>query len=387
MRPLADPAPIDVTASVRAAERGADFADRAGRLAPEVVSALVRAGFGRHFVPSAHGGSAGGFAPLVAAVGELGASCASAAWCGMLFAAHGRLAAYLPERARRELWGTSPDTLIAAGVAAPTQEAEPLADGHLLTGRWPNVSAVEHADFVLVSAWVPAPEGRKVRLFLVPAGQCDVEETWDPLGMRGTGSNTVSLDGVFVPDHRSVAQDRLLSSAPAADGARCHSVPFPLVAALMFAAPVLGAARGMLDAWTREVGTAREPDGTARIESPRAAAALSRTSAELRAAELLLTEAALRADTCEVEPRTTAEVIRDAVAATEWCVASSERLMAAGGSRALRFDGPVQRRWRDIRTASEHAMLRFDTAAAGYARAWAPAPHHVPAPRQVPAAR
>ncbi|MFJ8754955.1 acyl-CoA dehydrogenase family protein [Streptomyces sp. NPDC102441] len=351
------------------AQRYAAVADEQRGLARPVVRELTRAGFSRHFVPTEHGGAAGGFVGLVDAVVELGQSCASAAWCGMLFAAHGRLASYLPEPARRELWDGSPDTLIAAGVAQPVHEARPVPGGYLLSGDWPTVSGVSFADWVLTTAWTPGARGREARLFLVPADGCTVVDTWDPPGMRGTGSNTVLLDEAFVPEYRTVLRDRLLTCDGASGGARCHSVPFPFVAALMFAAPVVGAAHGVLAAWTLRAATSSGPDGLPFARHPAAATALGRASAELRAARLLLGAVAGRADTADVDPLAVAENRRDSAAAVEMCVAATDRLAAAGGPDAPCADDPVHRGRRDVRTAAGHAMLRFDPSAAAYAEA------------------
>ena len=57
---------------------------------------------------------------------------------------------------------------------------------------------------VLVSSmrWEGGPDGPQVIHFSVPLGAegVRIEPTWDTLGMRGTGSHTVVLDEVFVPD-------------------------------------------------------------------------------------------------------------------------------------------------------------------------------------------
>jgi alkylation response protein AidB-like acyl-CoA dehydrogenase len=110
-----------VLRAARVAGRAARAADRDRRLAPEVVTALKEAGAARHFVPRRWGGREGGFADLVTATALIARQCPSAAWCGMLWAAHGRYAARLPEEGQRELWGKGPDTLIAAALAPPAR--------------------------------------------------------------------------------------------------------------------------------------------------------------------------------------------------------------------------------------------------------------------------
>ncbi|MCS0606470.1 acyl-CoA dehydrogenase family protein [Streptomyces sp. LP11] len=360
----AAPAVLQARRTARVAAWHADEADARRRLDPDVIAEITRAGFGRHFVPAEHGGAEGSFGELVRATAEVAEGCTSAAWVAALFAAHSRLAAYLPARARRELWDASPDVRIAAGVAQPRLRAVAEPGGWLLSGEWPNVSGIAFADWVLLAALAEGPDGDVSTLFLVPAADCEVLDTWNTLGMRGTGSNTVRLDGARVPAHRTVPRERLL--APREPGAaRCHIVPYPFVAALMFAAPVLGAARGALADWTR---TARERTGPADPDSgPRTV--LTRSAAELRAAKLLMDSAAARADEARIEPLTVAETVRDVVAAVEMCATAVDRLLGTAGSREQSHDDPVQRRRRDIRTASTHAMLRFDSSAQAYARA------------------
>ncbi|MGW2421001.1 acyl-CoA dehydrogenase family protein [Streptomyces sp. NPDC001709] len=352
---------LDVTGLVDCAARYAAEVDGGRRLRPESVAALAEAGFARHFVPRRWGGAAGGFAPLVRAATTVGEACPATAWCATLFAAHGRIAAYLPEQAQREIWGPGPDTLIAASVMPPAGRAGAVPEGWLLRGEWGRASGVDFADWVLVSCPVPDSDGETVRIFAVPAGDCLVKDTWRTVGMRGTGSNTVVLDDVFVPGHRTVALADLLDTRRPAE-ARCHNVPYPLVAALMFAGPLVGAALGA-------VADSISTSGARLASDPGAQQALARAAAETCAAALLLREAADRADRGTADARTIAENRRDAAVAAQLCVGAVDRLFSARGTGGLAEDDPVQRRWRDIHAAASHATLRLATAAEAYAQA------------------
>ncbi|MFD0330869.1 hypothetical protein ACFQZC_28425 [Streptacidiphilus monticola] len=70
-------------------------------------------------MPRRWGGTEGGFAELLARAAELGEASASAAWCAMLWAAHGRFATRLPEQAQQELWAAGPDVRLSAALAPP----------------------------------------------------------------------------------------------------------------------------------------------------------------------------------------------------------------------------------------------------------------------------
>src|SRR5207253_1221597 len=72
--------------AVAAAGSRASTADLDRCLDPEVVDALTRAGFSRHFVPRRWGGDEETFGALLTRAAAVGEACASAAWCAALYA-------------------------------------------------------------------------------------------------------------------------------------------------------------------------------------------------------------------------------------------------------------------------------------------------------------
>ncbi|MEU9072192.1 oxidoreductase [Streptomyces sp. NPDC048109] len=355
--------------NVRALARSAAATvQEARRLTPELAEALTEAGFARHFVPRRFGGSAGRFASVLAATAEVAEECASTAWCGALFAAHGRLAAYLPEEGQAELWAQGPDVRIAAAVNPPSGTTHAVAGGWRLAGRWGLASGVDHAQWILLAAWTPDAAGRpEHRVLAVPRTDFETEDTWRSTGLRGTGSNAVTVREAWVPAHRTMTLGELGRQDPGA--ARCHAVPYPMVSGLQFAAPGLGAARGALTEWRRAMTGRKRANGRAARETAAAQDALSRSSAEVRAAGLLLAEAARRADEAGTGALDVAENVRDTAHAAELCATAAGRLTRASGARALAENDPVQLRWRDTMAVACHAALNVEEAAAAYARA------------------
>ncbi|WKU46062.1 acyl-CoA dehydrogenase family protein [Streptomyces sp. VNUA116] len=355
-----------------AAGLGAQLSEEHCRLPGETADALRDAGFARHFVPRCYGGSEGTFAEFLSATATVAAVCASTAWCAALFAAHGRLASYLPERARQELWGAGPDVRIAASVIPPQGRATAGEGGWRLDGSWSYASGIDHAEWVLLAGFTEGTAGKEHRIFAVPRAEVTVLDTWRPLGLRGTGSNSVRADGVFVPEYRTFTLDRLLRPLPG--GGRCHGVPFPMVAALQFAAPLLGAAEAAQSLWTAATAGRRRVDGRAAALTPAARHLAAESSAKIKAARLLLAEVAHRADTAEATPAVVAECRRDAAMAAALCAEAVDRLFHAAGAGALAEGNPLQQKWRDVTAAAAHATLSFDTAAAAYADAVFPDP-------------
>ncbi|MFF4504895.1 acyl-CoA dehydrogenase family protein [Streptomyces sp. NPDC001401] len=348
------------------AARGAESADRQRRLDADTVAAITGAGFPAYFVPRLWGGQEGDFHQLIHATAKLGEYCTSAAWCAGLWAAHSRFAAFLPEQGQFDLWGSSPDVRIAAGLAPHAARAVRTGGNcWSLSGEWECVSGVGSAHWVLLAARLPQEPGQEgtARVFAVPRAEIEVIDSWHSTGLRGTGSNTVVLGPTSVPEHRSFALGDVLAGRSDAGRPRCHSVPAQLVGGLIFCAPALGAARAALRAWTR---WAAPKAATGASLSSTLHQTLARSSAEIDAARLLVTEAARRADQEPVTPFGIARNHRDASVAVDLLVTAVERLFRTGGAHARDGAGTVQRCWRDLHTVAAHAVLQFENAATLY---------------------
>lgn len=365
--PTAVHATTDHTARSReASAQGALHAtesEHARTLHPAVTRALTDAGFARYFVPARFGGTTGSFSDLLDAVALVGEGCTSAAWCAALQAAHGRLAAHLPSEGQADLWEGGPDVPIAAAVVPPAGELLAIDGGYRLTGRWDLASGIESAHWILLAAPDPAAPETRQRILALPRTDVSVHDTWFNSGLRGTGSHSLSVEGAFVPAHRTVSREVLVAGLRDAAEARCHRIPFPLVASLIFAAPALGAARGALRAWIQLARTR-----AAGLMDPAAQQTLAHSSAEIDAAHLLLQRAARRADEAPLDDLPSALNQRDAAVAVNMLVAAVERLFRHGGARAQGEAEPLQRFWRDIHALAGHGALQLPVAAAAYAQ-------------------
>ncbi|MDN3029363.1 acyl-CoA dehydrogenase family protein [Streptomyces sp. S.PB5] len=366
-----------VLRAARAAGDAARAADRDRRLAPGVVTALKEAGFARYFVPRRWGGREGGFADLITATALIAGHCPSAAWCGMLWAAHGRYAARLPEEGQRELWAKGPDTLIVAALAPPAGAARPVPGGWLLEGRWDCVSGVDHSHWVLLAAPVvdapvaagaapAAPARAAARVLVVPRSEVSVHDTWRSTGLRGTGSNSVEVHGVFVPDRRACLLGHMLATVAEPGATPARQASAQLAGGPMFCAPALGAARLALRSWTRWAVTSAAGRPAA-LGEPAVQRVLARSAAEIDAVALLLDRAAAGADAEPTAARVEAANRRDAAVAAELLVEAVERLFRTGGLHARDDTSEVQRAWRDTHTVAAHGALRLDVAAGAYA--------------------
>lgn len=371
--PARDAAPLpSLRAGARVARETAarlsQETEREGRLPEAVLDAVRAAGFARHLVPARFGGNEGSYTELAAAVADLGEGCASAAWCASVYAIAGRLAVHLPAEGQAVIWADGPDALIASGIVpAPGAQVRAEEGGWRLTGEWPFASGVHGADWAVVGGLAEVDGAKVFRFFALPADSLTIRRTWDNVGLSGTGSDSVVLSEVFVPDTLSFAFDALLQGLPVGSGAPAHTVPYKLVNGLVFVAPVLGAARGALRHWTEWVAAKRETSGRPTRERAMVQQTLARAAAEVELAETLLMRAAASADLGRTDAETLVRSPLDYTLVAELLGAATDRLMRSGGARAQTRSNPVQRAWRDVHAAAGHVVLQFDAAATGYA--------------------
>jgi alkylation response protein AidB-like acyl-CoA dehydrogenase len=335
----------------------------------DVMKSVVDAGFARHFVPGRVGGSEGTFTELTRAVAALGQGCPATAWCASVIASLGRLAAYLPAGAWADVWADGPDTVVV-GSLTPSGTAEPAEDGWRLSGSWGYISAVDFADWALLTAQIRGGDRSTARVFAVPRRAFQVLDTWDSVGMRATGSHTVVADGVFVPSRHSYPRDDLFRGGAADSAAHPHTVPLPAVNGLAFATPILGAARGVLDAWRMSVTSRLQHAVPGAPGRGRGSYELTfaRAAGEIDAAELLLERTSAIGDRGgDITPVEVARNLRDCSLAVDLLVTAVDRLFGTAGSSAQAAASPIQRFWRDVHSAASHVLLLFEPAAAAYA--------------------
>ncbi|MGH8879579.1 MAG: acyl-CoA dehydrogenase family protein [Stackebrandtia sp.] len=350
-------------ASILAARRALD-GEAVRRLDKAVVRAIVDGGFARHFVPTRWGGLAGGFIEASEAVSVLGEGCTSAAWLASIFAYSGRLAAFLPEAAQAEVWAEGADQIIASALV-PAGRAEEVPGGWRVHGEWLYISGVDVSDWALVCAPVAGGPTGQPMFFAVPRSDYSVKDTWHTSGLRATMSNTLVVEDVFVPAHRTFPRALLITGLADLTLPVCHRIPLRAAGALAFAVPIIGAATGALKATVARQTVKRNGAGRPGGDGP-AHLALTRAAGEIDAARMLIERVAACCDEGRFDGTERARHGRDGALATDLAVTAVQRLMRLGGTSGYAEDAPVQRFWRDVSCAATHQALRMEAAATTY---------------------
>ena len=203
----------------RLAER-APAAAAARRLPPETIAEYHAAGILRILQPRRFGGRQGRFSLFSRIVEELTYGCASSAWVYAVLAEHQWIIAQYPEEAQIDVWGDDPEA-VASSSLAPRAVAKRVAGGWRLTGRYSFSSGCDYAQWAILGAFLgEMGDPQHIAYLLAPLAEAEIVDDWQVLGLAGTGSKSLALHDVFVPEHRCVMVSDLFAGTP--PGALVH---------------------------------------------------------------------------------------------------------------------------------------------------------------------
>jgi 3-hydroxy-9,10-secoandrosta-1,3,5(10)-triene-9,17-dione monooxygenase len=344
--------------AARLEERSSET-ERLRVLSPETIKDLTDGSFFRAIVPPEHGGL--GLSPaVVCRVGrELAKGCVSTGWVTAFLMGHCWLAAQFPKRTQQDVF--TDGYMLGAAALSPGAVALKVDGGFSISGRSPWASGVQHSDWAMVMGMVQDDDGQvlDVRLFLLPIGAVTIEDVWHTDGMRGTGSNTIVTEDVFVPEDYSIS----LAVLNTREGTRDISfIPF---LTLIAAGPALGGAEAAVAEFRARVEkrVMAYTLGEQAKQQPVAQMRIGRAIAQLRAATALFESAVDKMAAAPVTPEEAAELRLDGAKVVEICrLAVADCCAAAGGSIHF-LSEPLQRIQRDLNTLSGHAIFDMDRAA------------------------
>lgn len=353
----------------------AHVTEAARRIPAESLAELTATGFFGLLRPARQDGHQAHPIHFYTAVADLASACGSTGWVAAVLGVSQWNLALFDSRAQDDVWSAGPDTPICSSYAM-TGIAVPVEGGYRLSGSWGFASGCDHARWALLGARVIV-DGEPVDTgtFLVPADDYTVTDVWQAVGLRGTGSNDIVVDDVFVPTHRMLGTDAVTACRTPGqqinDGA-LYRIPFGCLHTSAITAAVVGMARGGYRAHLEQQhdriraalpGDARKDTGytgDAFRDDPATLERIAFAATEIDAAWRQLThniDELYRLAVAErpIGPRERLRLRRDQVRGTERAVAAIDRLFENSGGRALRPESPVQRFWRDVHAGRAHA--------------------------------
>ncbi|MEV4640361.1 acyl-CoA dehydrogenase family protein [Actinoplanes sp. NPDC049548] len=334
----------DIRALSPAIRELAPLIERDRGVPPALVEKLAGLGVFRLAAPREHGGLEADPGTLVEIFEELGRADGSTGWCAMIGGATSMALGHLPPATAAELL-RDPRFLIA-GVAAPLGRATPAEGGYRVSGRWSFASACHHATWLVGGVVTPAG----VRLAVLDAAEVSIHDTWDVAGLRGTGSHDFSVDDVFVPTERTFS----LAEPPAHPGPLYAFPPLSLLA-LGIGAVALGIARAAIEDFGELARTKRNPlTGDPIATKPAVRVAVAEATA-LHGSALAYLMSSVKSAGPDA-PRRAA--LRLAIStATRNAARAVDLVYHAAGGSAVYDSSPLQRHFRDVHVATQHAMV------------------------------
>jgi indole-3-acetate monooxygenase len=344
----------------------ADEIERTRRLTPAVTSALIENGLYRALLPQSLGGAEAPLESFMQMQEEIAKADASTAWCLGQCAVCAMTAAYLDHDAAEEIFNTPPGILAWGAIA---HEVKVVPGGYMANARWDFASGSRQASWLGAHVKVVEADGTlrkkkdgspEIRTILFPITSATMYDVWDVIGLKGTGTDSYSVDNLFIPDKFAALRDdpgALREKGP------LYKLSTNMVFSMGFAATSLGVARATLDA---AIGLSRTklPQGLSAMRENNAVQGLiGRTEASLRAARAYLyaTAAEVWRDLEGGGPITEAHRIALRIAAT-WTIHQSASVVDTAyhmaGATAVFAANPFERRFRDMHAIAQQIQAR-----------------------------
>jgi alkylation response protein AidB-like acyl-CoA dehydrogenase len=361
---------IDLVEHARALQplitRDSDEIERTRRLTPAVTSALIENGLYRSLLPQSLGGSEAPLETFMQMQEEIAKADASTAWCLGQCSVCAMTAAYLDPDAANEIFNTAPGILAWGAIA---HEVQAVPGGYKASARWDFASGSRQASWLGAHVRVVEADGTQrrkkdgspeIRTILFPMASATMYDVWDVIGLRGTGTDSYSVDNLFIPEKFAALRDdptALRESGP------LYKLTTNMVFSMGFGATSLGLARATLDAAT-DLARGKTPQGLKAMKDNNAVQGLiGRTEATLRAARAYLYTTANEVwrDLSRGDPLTEQHRIALRIAAT-WTIHQSAAVVDTAyhmaGATAVFAANKFERRFRDMHAIAQQIQAR-----------------------------
>ena len=346
--------------------RDADEIERTRRLTPAVTSALIENGLYRSLLPQSLGGAEAPLETFMQMQEEIAKADASTAWCLGQCSVCAMTAAYLDADAASDIFNVAPGILAWGAIK---HEVQVVPGGYKASARWDFASGSRQASWLGAHVRVVEADGSprrkadgapEIRTILFPVAEATMYDVWDVIGLRGTGTDSYSVDNLFIPEKFAALRDdptALREKGP------LYKLSTNMVFSMGFAATSLGVARATLDAAT-DLARGKTPQGLKAMRENNAVQGLiGRTEATLRAARAYLYSTATEVwrDLARGDTLTEQHRIALRIAAT-WTIHQSASVVDIAyhmaGATAVFSANKFERRFRDMHAIAQQIQAR-----------------------------
>src|SRR3989442_3883749 len=328
--------------------------------------------------PRRVGGSELEFSTVVTFGALLARACASSSWNFINLLSHHLMLGMFPPRAQDEIWGKSPDTLIASSFVFPAAKARKVKEGYVISGRWPFSSGVDPSDWNMLAglAFLDDNVPPEQRIFLLHRSQYKIIDTWYAGGLRGTGSKDVAASEQFVPEHMTLAvADTRGGPTPgsAVNPGPLFQMPVFALFPYMLSGVALGIAEGLIEDFSAIGNKSGKMTGARIAEIQSTQIRFSEATAYARASRAAqignCREAWNLISSGEVpDLKTKARYRLEGAYAVELAVRAVDVMLVLSGSAVLFESSSTPRAFRDAHAVKQHFSFNTDIAGTTYGR-------------------
>ena len=339
----------------------------------ENIALLKGIGMHRAFQPKKFGGLEISLPEFADCVAALAGACPSTGWAMSLLCTHSHQLAMFAAQLQDEVWGANPDATASSSIA-PFGRTEETEGGVTFSGEMGWSSGCDHAEWAIVGFRRKQVDAEPVYCFAVlPRSDYEIRDDWHAAGMRGSGSKTLIIKDVFVPNHRIQTAKDMMEGKSAGFGlypdSKIFYAPYRPYFASGFAAISLGIAERMLEAYKEKTkNRVRAYTGVSVGTATPALMRLAESTHQVAAARAFLEktwqEHAEHGERHQYPSRETLAFWRTNQAyAVKMCIQAVDRLFEAAGGTSWFDSNEMQRLFRDSHMTGAHAYTDYDVCA------------------------
>lgn len=326
----------------------------------DVIDKFKALGVYRGLVPEQFGGAGWSARRFMELIEELSAADGSAGWVAS-FGFATKYISSLPPETLSEIYANGPD-IVVAGAVFPPQPVEQVDGGYRVNGRWGFGSGSMCADIIGAGIRVEGETGGLPRMAWMPPERVTIDETWNTMGMLGTGSHDLVVENVVVPEHYTA-----IRGAPPTVDCPSYRYPSMAMAAQVLAVVGLGVAREAIDEVVSIASKKNSITGAPSMaERPGFQIALAQMEAQLRSARAWFYEETDRVwdKAVAAEEITVKDQGLLRLASTQAAKAGADvarRAFELAGTTGIFAGHPLQRYLNDALVVAQHAFMNDGT--------------------------
>ncbi|MGI9018832.1 MAG: acyl-CoA dehydrogenase family protein [Euzebya sp.] len=354
---------ISATLDSQLRARSEEF-ERLGQLPTDIARDLRDEGLFATWTPKVYGGAQASALEGLASIARVSQADGAAGWCVMIALTTSLTAYLLPAHHAKEIFHPQ---AITGGFAASMGRARPVEGGLRVTGRWAWGSGISHCTSIgggvrLVDdngAPAPREDGLAFPYVFFDPDDVEVLDTWHVAGLQGTGSTDYAVADAFVPEGRWVE----FGTTVPIIGAPLSSFPLFGLLALGVASVSIGLLRRAIEE-TVILANAKRPQGSAKTLATRPTTQIdvARADATARSSWSFIhdvvgdaSDTAAQGESLSVEQRRLLRLAATDTAAR--CADAIRDLHLVAGGVDVYLSSPIQRAFRDVHVATQHAMV------------------------------